>query len=222
MSQLLKSSVFHNLKKQHTWVSGFSRKIKILKICYNWACVSLTQIYGDRIVAAASFKLDLNHEGLHQLSAFRCTYTRGMHCLPPCRLWHLQPPNPWEQAPCAPVSRGRRDAIWQTHQDNTWVKLGREWSGEVWQEKTSKRHLASLSLFPSIPFHSRQMRSHGEFLSTLNFEGLSVWTSEKRKVAILLSLNPAHCTQLETQGRNPSKEKMSRHWEHGLRHLFES
>lgn len=85
-------------------------------------------------------------------------------------------------------------------------QVGTEWSGK-WPVKTSKRHLASLSLFPSLLFHSRQMRSHGEFLSTLHCEGLSVWTSEKRKVAILLSLNPAHCTQLETQGRSSSKEK---------------
>lgn len=153
MSQLLKSRVFHILKKQYTRVSGFSQKIKILKICYNWACISLTQIYGDRIVAAASFKLDLNHEGLHQLSAFRCTYTRCTHCLPPCRLWHLQPPNPWEKAPFAPVSWGRRDAIWQSHQDNTWVVGTWVIRGSVAGKKRVKGILLpclSSPLFPSI------------------------------------------------------------------------
>lgn len=51
------------------------------------------------------------------------------------------------------------------------------------------------------------MRAHGEFLSTLKFEGLSVWTSEKWKVAILLSLNPAHCKQLEIQAEVLAREK---------------
>lgn len=75
------------------------------------------------------------------------------------------------------------------------------------KKKTSKRHLASLSLFPFIPFHGRYMRSHGEFLSTLNFEGLSVWTSGKWKVAILLSLNPARYKQLEIQAEVLAREK---------------